>query len=246
MAIVTGAGRDSGIGAAIVATLARNGASVAINYMSDATAPQAHATAERLCAAHGPAAAVAVQQDVESEEGAKSLVAKTLAAFGVDHVDIVINNAGCNLPGSTADTPLEHIHAQFSKNVFTAIYVVRAALPHIPRGGRIINISTISTKHYIEGLAFYSAAKSALDSLTHSWAAEVNTFPPFIDQGITLITLNFSLGANMVLPSTALHLVRSTRMSRESLPEITPTGRPRCSPSLMLPGRQTGWAALKM
>ncbi|KAF7538679.1 hypothetical protein G7054_g2697 [Neopestalotiopsis clavispora] len=140
--------------------------------MSDATAPQAKATAERLCAAHGPAAAVAVQQDVESEEGAKSLVAKTLAAFGVDHVDIVINNAGCNLPGSTADTPLEHIHAQFSKNVFTAIYVVRAALPHIPRGGRIINISTISTKHYIEGLAFYSAAKSALDSLTHSWAAE--------------------------------------------------------------------------
>ncbi|ETS83562.1 hypothetical protein PFICI_05438 [Pestalotiopsis fici W106-1] len=172
VAIVTGAGRDSGIGAAIVTALARNGAKVAINYMSDSTGPQAQAIADRLAAQVGARCAVPIQQNVETEEGAQALVQKTLAAFGVDHIDILVNNAGCNLPGSTADTPLENIHAQFNKNMFTAIYMVRAALPHIPRGGRIINISTICTKFYIEGLNFYSAAKAALDSLTHSWAAE--------------------------------------------------------------------------
>ncbi|KAK6218738.1 kinesin-like nuclear fusion protein [Pestalotiopsis sp. IQ-011] len=171
VAIVTGAGRDSGIGAAIATALARNGAAVAINYFSDSTAPSAQAVADRLKTEYG-ARAVPIQANVETEEGAAALVEKTLAAFGVDHVDILVNNAGCNLPGSTDDTPWDNIEAQFSKNVYAAVRVVRAALPHIPRGGRIVNISTIASRYWIEGLTFYGAAKAALDSLTQSWAAE--------------------------------------------------------------------------
>lgn len=64
--------------------------------------------------------------------------------------------------------------------MFAAVRVVRAALPHIPRGGRIVNISTIASRFWIEGLTFYGAAKAALDSLTHSWAAEVKIPVPFL------------------------------------------------------------------
>jgi NAD(P)-dependent dehydrogenase (short-subunit alcohol dehydrogenase family) len=68
---------------------------------------------------------------------------------------------------------VESIHKQFSVNVFAAIYVVRAVVPHMPPGGRIVNISSISSKVGLLGIPFYNAAKAALDSLTHTWSGEV-------------------------------------------------------------------------
>lgn len=85
----------------------------------------------------------------------------------------VVNNAGCNLPGSTLETPLENIDKQFSANVFAAIHMVRAAVPQMPSGGRIINVGTVASKLGIKSLPFYSASKAASDSLTFTWAAEV-------------------------------------------------------------------------
>ena len=84
-----------------------------------------------------------------------------------------MNNAGCNLPGSTLETKLEDIQKQFSVNVFAAIYVVRAVVPHMPPGGRIINVSSITSKLAMKNLPFYTAAKAATDSLTYTWAQEV-------------------------------------------------------------------------
>jgi NAD(P)-dependent dehydrogenase (short-subunit alcohol dehydrogenase family) len=89
-------------------------------------------------------------------------------------MSIQVNNAGCNLPGSTLDTPLDSIHKQFSANVLASIHVVRAAVPHMPTGGRIINIGSMCSKVGSQALPFYSAAKAALDSLTYTWAAEVS------------------------------------------------------------------------
>lgn len=86
----------------------------------------------------------------------------------------VVNNAGCNLPGSTLESPLENIEKQFSANVFAAIHMVRATLPHMPPGGRIINVSTVGSKLGIKSLPFYNASKAASDSLTFTWAAEVS------------------------------------------------------------------------
>lgn len=88
VAIVTGSGREPGLGAGIVSALARNGASVVVNYVSDSTGPKAEALVERLKSEYG-AKAVSIQQDIESDEGAKSLVEKTLAAFGTKHIDVL-------------------------------------------------------------------------------------------------------------------------------------------------------------
>lgn len=87
VAVVTGSGRESGIGACIAATLARNGALVTINYISDASASRAADVAETICRQGGRAAVV--KADISTPEGAKVLIDETLLAFGVDHIDIL-------------------------------------------------------------------------------------------------------------------------------------------------------------
>lgn len=88
-AIVTGSGKENGIGAAIALALARNGARVAINYVSDATAPRAAKVAASIEAVAGKGSAVAVQQDITTPEGTKKLVAEVINAFGTDQIDIL-------------------------------------------------------------------------------------------------------------------------------------------------------------
>ena len=87
VAIVTGSGRETGIGAAIAVALARNGAAVAIHHLSDSSAPRAASVAQKIKDAGGRA--TVVQANVNSPEGAKKIVASTMEAFGVDHIDIL-------------------------------------------------------------------------------------------------------------------------------------------------------------
>jgi hypothetical protein len=91
VAIITGSGRETGIGAAIASTLARNGAWVVINHVSDASGPRAAAVAQSIVDAGGNA--VVVQADVSTPGGAKGLVQQTLETFGVDHIDILGNTS---------------------------------------------------------------------------------------------------------------------------------------------------------
>jgi NAD(P)-dependent dehydrogenase (short-subunit alcohol dehydrogenase family) len=51
--------------------------------------------------------------------------------------------------------------------------MVRSVVPHMPSGGRIINVSSIASKMGIANMPVYGASKAALDSMTYSWAAEV-------------------------------------------------------------------------
>lgn len=97
IAIVTGSGRENGIGAAIVWALARNGASVAINYVSDSVTPRAAAVAKRVEDLGGKA--TVVQVDISTPEGAAKLVKETLQAFNTDKIDIL----GKYSPNSTHD-----------------------------------------------------------------------------------------------------------------------------------------------
>jgi NAD(P)-dependent dehydrogenase (short-subunit alcohol dehydrogenase family) len=86
VAIVTGSGRENGIGAAIASTLARNGAAVTINYVSETSGPRAQSVAEKIRADGGKVTVVRAAVD---QEGAKALVEGTLKAFGTDHIDIL-------------------------------------------------------------------------------------------------------------------------------------------------------------
>ncbi|KAI1487238.1 hypothetical protein F5X96DRAFT_163907 [Biscogniauxia mediterranea] len=183
VAIITGSGRENGIGAGIAEALARNGASVTINYVSDSTGPQATHLVEALRSKYR-VPVVAIQADVTTTDGASQLVTGTLKAFSVDHIDILVNNAGRGIPVSTLNASDEEIHTTFAINVFGPIYMVRAVMPHIPPGGRIVNVSSVYSKISHKNLPLYNSSKAACDSLTYTWAAEFGR-----SHGITVNTV---------------------------------------------------------
>lgn len=86
-AIVTGSGRENGIGAAIALALARNGARVVINYVSDSSAARAAKVGANVEAVGGKS--IIVQADVSTPEGAAKLVKDTLSGFKTDKIDIL-------------------------------------------------------------------------------------------------------------------------------------------------------------
>lgn len=89
VAIVTGSGRENGIGAAIALALACAGAKVTINYLSDASASRAAQVKAKIESEVGDGKVVVVQADVSTPEGAKKIVDDTLSGFQADHIDIV-------------------------------------------------------------------------------------------------------------------------------------------------------------
>ncbi|KAI0380712.1 NAD(P)-binding protein [Hypomontagnella monticulosa] len=169
VAIITGSGRPNGIGGAIAVALADRGAYVTLNYVSDSSAPRAAELAESIRAKGGKA--TVVRGDVGDPEVAKQLVKETLAAFNTDKIDIVINNAAVAPMTPTVEVTPEELSTVFGTNVRGPLYLVQAALPHMPRGGRIINISTCLSRLGLHS-PVYTASKAALDSLTFTWALE--------------------------------------------------------------------------
>ncbi|KAJ4187372.1 hypothetical protein NW767_012285 [Fusarium falciforme] len=170
VAIVTGSGRENGIGAGIALALARNGAAVTINYVSDSVTERANALADKIRGIGGRAAVV--KTTVDTPEGAKFLVQETLKAFETDRIDILVNNAGWGTASSSLDMTAEDIARTFDVNVKGPIFVAQAAVPHMPPGGRVINITSTASKLGQADIPIYGASKAALDSLTWSWAKE--------------------------------------------------------------------------
>ncbi|KAL4727898.1 hypothetical protein ACLX1H_004595 [Fusarium chlamydosporum] len=139
VAIVTGSGRENGIGAGIALALARNGASVTVNYVSDSTTERAENVCRLLRKVGGKA--IAVQASVDTVEGAQHLVNQTLEGFAVDHIDILVNNAGTAFFTPVTQQPnVEELTKLFQLNVLGAFYMVHYVVAHMPPGGRIINL----------------------------------------------------------------------------------------------------------
>ncbi|KAJ4861353.1 enoyl-(Acyl carrier protein) reductase domain-containing protein [Trichoderma breve] len=155
IAIITGSGKENGIGAAIALTLARAGARVTINHVSDSSAARA------------------VEADVSTAEGTKKIVEGTLSGFKVDHIDIIVNNAAIATYSPTLQTPPEDIFRVFGVVVVGPVLLLQAAYPHMPHGGRVINIGSVSSKMGFYQLPIYAAAKAAMDQLTWSLSREI-------------------------------------------------------------------------
>ncbi|KAH0848320.1 putative oxidoreductase [Fonsecaea pedrosoi] len=182
VAIITGSGKENGIGAGIASTLARNGASVVINYVSDTSAPRAAEVAQKIENAGGRA--TVVQADVSTQEGAKKLVEASLKAFQSDKVDILVNNAGGGPLVKVLEATKEEVEKTFAINTFASLYMTQAVVPVMPRGGRIINIGSIASKLGVSPIPLYSASKAAGDALSYAMAMELGR-----GYGITINTV---------------------------------------------------------
>ena len=169
VALVTGASR--GFGRAIALAFAREGARVAVNYLSSQReANEVVAESGRL-----GAEAFAIQGDVAQEADARSLITGTLDRFG--QLDILVNNAGIMVRGPLLEVPADAYRRMLDINVTGTIQCTRHALPPMieRRHGRIINLSTQLAQRAVGGGGFaaYAATKGAVESLTRALASEV-------------------------------------------------------------------------
>jgi 3-oxoacyl-[acyl-carrier protein] reductase len=206
IALVTGGSR--GIGAAIAAELAGQGATVVVNHRE--SAGQAEAVVAQIIAAGGQA--LTLQADVSKLDDAQRLVKETLDRFG--RLDILVNNAG-----TTRDTLLlmmseEAWDVVIGTNLKSAYNCSKAALRPMfkQRSGRIINITSVSGLAGQAGQTNYSASKAGLIGFTKSLAKEAGP------RGITV---------NAVAPGfvpTALTDVLTEEQRRLAI-AATPLGR---------------------
>ncbi|PJJ18087.1 3-oxoacyl-[acyl-carrier protein] reductase [Janthinobacterium sp. 67] len=166
IAFVTGGSR--GIGAAIVRRLASQGANVVFTYQSSAA--EAQALSAKVEAAGGKA--LGVQADAADATALTAAIAKVAAQFG--RVDILVNNAGVFLPGAIDDFSLEDFDKTLNVNVRAVFVAIKAAVAHMPTGGRIINIgSTNAHRMPFGGAAAYAMSKSALSGLTQGLSRDL-------------------------------------------------------------------------
>ena len=166
-ALVTGGSR--GIGRAIVLRLASQGADVAFTYKGNAAAA-AETTA--IVEALGRRA-LAVQADVSDVASAEGVVKATIEAFG--KVDILVNNAGITRDDLIMRMSVEAWREVLDTNLSGAFFMIKAVTRPMlkARGGRIVNITSVSGQAGQTGQANYSAAKAGLIGLTKAAAREL-------------------------------------------------------------------------
>ncbi|HEY1422144.1 MAG TPA: 3-oxoacyl-ACP reductase family protein [Candidatus Acidoferrum sp.] len=164
--LVTGGSR--GIGAAIAKRLAADGASVAITYTKGAEA--AAAVVKEIEGAGGKA--TAIQADATDAKAVGVAVEKTVATLG--KIDVLVNNAGTAIPKKFEEATLEELNRMIDINLRGVLYATQAALKHMNKGGRIINIgSCVGERNMTPGLAAYSATKGAVKMFTQGLSREV-------------------------------------------------------------------------
>jgi len=166
VAIVTGA--DSGIGRAVAALYAREGADIAILYLCE------HEDAEKTKAIVEKEGrrAILVPGDLGDPKFASQAVQKVVDTFG--RLDILVNNAGeQHADKDVRDITDEQLRRTFQTNIFAFFYLVQASLPHLKRGASIINCTSVTSFKGSEDLLDYSATKGAITAFTRSLSANL-------------------------------------------------------------------------
>jgi NAD(P)-dependent dehydrogenase (short-subunit alcohol dehydrogenase family) len=166
VALVTGG--DSGIGRAVAVLFAREGADVAINYLSeDRDAEETKRRVEdegRRC--------IAIAGDVKDPAFCEDLVAHVVEAFG--KLDVLVNNAAFQQHSETIEgITEEHLQETLQTNIAGYFHMARAALPYMREGGSIINTGSETALFGSKHLLDYSATKGAIHAFTKSLAGNL-------------------------------------------------------------------------
>jgi NAD(P)-dependent dehydrogenase (short-subunit alcohol dehydrogenase family) len=187
VALITGCGKENGIGAAIALRLAGDGLIVVTSDVAAAGVDNDKAPGRAVTDWRGLDTLVARIQsaggralgligDVSTEDGAAHLVARTVAEYG--RLDVLVNNAGAphgRDRGQIEDVPLAAWEAVMAINVRGVFLMTRAAVPHMKaRGhGRIVSMSSVAGLAALPERAAYSASKAAVIGMTRSLAHDL-------------------------------------------------------------------------
>lgn len=217
VALITGA--DSGIGRAVAALYAREGADIAILYLNE------HDDAGKTVdiVEREGRRAIAIAGDVGDKDFCNAAVAQTIEAFG--RLDILVNNAGEQHPDEDIiDITEEQLRRTFQTNIFGMFFLTQAARPHLRRGAAVINCTSVTMYQGSKELLDYSSTKGAITAFTRSLSENlvgegirVNAVAP----GPIWTPLNPCGGAS---EEKLAHFGESTPMGRPGQPnEVAPS-----------------------
>jgi len=166
VALITGG--DSGIGRAVAVLFAREGADVAIAYLSedsDAAATKKHVEKEgRRC--------ITLRGDVRDMAFCRSAVEETVSVLG--KLDVLVNNAAFQEHAHTLEELTEeHFDLTVRTNLYGYFHMAKAALPHLRAGSSIINTGSETGLYGSKELLDYSATKGAIHAFTKALAGNV-------------------------------------------------------------------------
>lgn len=187
VALITGCGKENGIGAATALRLARDGFIVAASDVAAAGVENDKAAERQPSAWQGLDSLVArieeaggeafsLTGDVSEETGAASLVDRVVAKYG--RLDVLVNNAGAphgQDRGQIEDVPVDAWEKTMGINARGVFLMIRAAVPHMKTAGygRIVSMSSIAGLVALPERATYCASKAAVIGLTRSVAYDL-------------------------------------------------------------------------
>jgi NAD(P)-dependent dehydrogenase (short-subunit alcohol dehydrogenase family) len=171
VALVTGG--DSGIGRAVCAAFAKEGADVAIAYLNE---HEDAAHTKSLVEAEGRRA-ITLACDLQREEECRRIVEETVGQLG--SLDVLVNHHGTQTPvDSPEEISTEQWDGTFKTNVYGPFWTTKAALQHMSEGASIINTGSVNGLRGNKSLIDYAATKGAIHVLTFSLAQAL------VDRGI--------------------------------------------------------------
>ena len=208
VALITGA--DSGIGRAVAALYAREGANIAILYLCE---HDDAAKTKQIVESEGRKA-IAIAGDIGDKDFCERAVKQTVEELG--RLDILVNNAGeQHWDKDIADISEDQLRRTFQTNIFGMFFMTQAARPHLNEGSAIVNCTSVTMYKGAPILLDYSSTKGAITAFTRSLALNL------ADKNIRV---------NAVAPGPIwTPLNPSGGQPKEKLPDFgkdTPMGRP--------------------
>lgn len=142
-----------------------------------------------------------------------NIIKATLDSFQTDTIDILVNNAGVGDNRPLGDVTLDAYMRMMDINVRAVIFMTQAVLPHLPkpRGGRIVNLSSISARGGYPTQSVYAASKAAVEGLTRVWATELGH-----SYGVTVNAVNPGpVDTDMYQAAGPVHLARMEEQNKK-------------------------------
>jgi len=165
VALITGG--DSGIGRAVALLFAREGARIAIAYLSEKT--DALKTKEMV---DEFSECILIPGDLSKEKHCKAVVKQVVKQYG--RVDVLVNNAALHYEQeSLEDISTDQLIETFTTNVFPYFWVTRETLPYMQEGSCIINTSSVTAYRGSGRLIDYASTKGAIVSFTRSLSSSL-------------------------------------------------------------------------
>jgi glucose 1-dehydrogenase len=214
VAVVTGG--NSGIGKAIVLELAKQGASIVIDYVSH---PEATEALEKQVAALGDQA-IGLDADVSKVADLQKLISAAVQKFG--RLDVMVNNAGVETRTSVLDTTEEQYERVLQINLKSAFFGTQLAARQMIKqggGGRVINITSVHEDWPMPGNTAYCLSKGGMRMLTRTAGVELaphNILVAGVGPGAVATPINLS---TMKDPSLMKKLDTAIPLGRMARPE---------------------------